>query len=81
MSVPLPCVLIGADEVAAAQAQARLGKYGSKVRKEITKKAEKLGLLGCKLMMPYETLSQNHIHGANSMVMQGLAAHGPASAP
>ena len=80
MSVPQPYVLIGADEIAAAQAQRRLGKYGSKVREEITKKAEKLGLLGCKVMMSYETPSENHIHGANSMVTQGLASHGPASA-
>ncbi len=78
--MPQPCVLIGADEIAAAQAQRRLGKYGSKVRKQITKKAEKLGHLGCKVMMSSETPSENHIHGANSMVMQGLASHGPASA-
>lgn len=78
--MPQPCVLTGADEIAAAQAQRRLGKYGSKVRKEITKKAEKLGLLGCKVMMSYETPSENDIHEANSMVMQGLASHGPASA-
>ena len=32
MSVPQPCVLIGADANAAAQTQRRLGKYGSKVQ-------------------------------------------------
>ena len=30
--------------------------------------------------MSYEAPSENHIHGAKSMVMQGLASHGPASA-
>ncbi|DBB15926.1 TPA: hypothetical protein ACH3X3_003300 [Trebouxia sp. C0006] len=42
------------------------------------RKAEKLGRLGCKVLMPFETPPENHNHGAT--VMQWLAADGPISA-